>query len=165
MIELLMVVVIIGIGAAVTTFSLNATLPDLRLKQAVRELKSDMALARLRAVRENSFVAMVFNTAANSYTIFVDDGAGGGSAGDYVIDPAETVIKSVTMPNNVTMYAAVFGAVPRTRFNGRGFPGSPLGHVYLRNTKDSYWGVTLSRLGRVQVRKSTDHGVNWFDVK
>ena len=134
-IELVMVTVILAIGAAVTTWSINLILPDLRLKAAVRDLKSDMNLARLRAVRENQVVTVLFDMANDSYTVFLDDGSGGATkAGDGKQDGTEPTIKTVSLPRNVMWLNVSFSGHLYLRFNGLG-RADDWGHAWVVNGK------------------------------
>jgi len=148
LLELMIVIAIIAIVSAVAIPALLSWLPGYRLRAAVRDLKSDMVLSRLRAIRENASVATNFNTGGNSYTIFVDDGAGGGVADNWVQDGDEVRLKQVVIPNGVDMYEASFAfGNPQCRFTGRGLPNGG-GHVYMRNTEGDLLGITLSLVGR-----------------
>jgi prepilin-type N-terminal cleavage/methylation domain-containing protein len=166
MLELLTVVAVLAIGAAVTAFSLNKMLPDLRLKAAVRDLKSDLNLAKLVAIRNNTFVSILFDTDNNNYTIFQDDGSGGGTADDFVRNGAEPLIKTVDIPKNVSMYDASFDGVgPKFQFNALGVSDAGTGHVYMSNNKGNYRGVTVVLSGKVQIQTSADGAEgNWKDV-
>ena len=51
-----------------------------RLRGAVNNLMADVEMAKIRAIRENSFVSVLFQT--DKYVVFVDNGEGaGGSRG------------------------------------------------------------------------------------
>ena len=165
LIEIVVTIVILAVLAAVAATGSGVWLPNKRIKVAVRDLKSDMALAKLRAVRENAKVALTFDTGDNSYRVFVDNGAGGGTASDWIRNGSEAAVKTVSMPSGVTMYEARFaGGAPRCRFDGRGLPNGLGGHVYFRNTRNNYQGLALSMVGHVQIRESTDDGATWDDV-
>lgn len=167
--ELTLAVVILSIGAAVSAFSLNQLLPDLRLKAAVRDLKSDLNMAKLVAVRNNTFVTALFDTVNDTYTIFRDDGGGViGNAGNFVQDAGEPTIKIVNIANrysSVNMYWATFSAgTPRLYFDGRGIVDGVGGSVRMRNSKNNFRRVTVSILGKSQIEVSDDGGVNWVAV-
>lgn len=164
LIEALVIIIVLGILAAVAIPSFSRYGPDMRLKGAVRDLKSAMELAKLKAIRENAFVALVFNTGTNSYTVFVDNGAGGGVANDWTQNGSEQVLTAVTIPSDVMMYDASFaGGAARVRFNSRGLPNGLGGHVYMKNANNNYRGIVLSMVGHVQIQKSTDGG-SWTDA-
>jgi type IV fimbrial biogenesis protein FimT len=165
--ELIIAIVILGVLAAIAIPGFARYGPDMRLKGAVRDLKSDMALAKLRAIRENADVALLFDTANNRYTVFVDDGSGGGVAGDWIQNGSEVLIKTEDIASDVAMYDASFaGSAARCRFNSRGYPEGLDGnddHVYMRNTDNEYRGIALSPVGNVRIQESSN-GVAWTDV-
>jgi prepilin-type N-terminal cleavage/methylation domain-containing protein len=163
--ELIVAIVILGILAAIAIPGFARYGPDMRLKGAVRDLKSDMTLARAMAIRENALVALIFDTGNNRYTVFVDNGAGGGVAGDWTKNGSEALVKIKDIPSDVTMYEVSFsGGVQRCRFNSRGLPDNIIGHVYMRNTNNEYMGVELFLVGTIRIQESTDGGGAWNDV-
>lgn len=159
LVELIVVLAVIGIGSTLAMFSIHRMLPDLRLKAAARDLQSDLNQARLRAIRENSYVSVRFDTGGNEYVVFIDVN------GDMNIDGGtDTALKTVAMPKGVTMYAASFsGGVPRTRFDGRGIPNGLGGHVYMRNTGNNYRGISMTTIGKVTIQSSSN-GSTWTDI-
>lgn len=162
--EMMIVVAVIAVGAAVGAFTFRAMMPDLRLKAAVRDLKSDLNSAKLLAVRNNTLVSVAFNPAADQYIVFQDDGAGGGVDGNGVQDGTETLFKTVNMPRNVDLINSVFGAGTFAQFNSRGLSNVLAGRVSMTNTKNDFRGVSVSTVGKVQIQISTDGGANWVDV-
>lgn len=154
--ELMIVIAITGILAAIAIPAYINWIPGNKLRTAVRDLKSDIQLARLNAIRNNVNVATVFG--ANNYTIFVDNGAGGGVAGNRVRDGGEALLKPlVLIPNGIIMYGITFGS-SRFSFNGRGLPNVG-GTVDMRtNTGNKFLRITLSPVGNVRTFTSDDGG-------
>jgi len=164
LIEALVIILVLGILAAVAIPSFSRYGPDMRLKGTVRDLKSVMELAKLKAIRQNANVALIFDTGTNSYTVFVDNGAGGGVADDWTQNGSEEVLRTVTIPSDVTMYDASFaGGAARVRFNSRGLPNGLGGHVYMKSSSGKYRGVSVTLVGHVQIKASTDGG-SWTDA-
>ncbi|UCD83191.1 MAG: GspH/FimT family pseudopilin [Desulfobacterales bacterium] len=129
-----------------------------RLRGAVTNLMGDMEMAKIRAIRENSFVVVSF--AQNGYTIFLDNGEPAGVAQDW--NPAgETIIKRRTLPAGVQfdLTALQFNNAPLTadddvtRFNGRGLPDrvSAPTAIPLFNQSNSS-SITINRLGHMSVQ-------------
>jgi len=165
LLEALIVIAIIGITAAIAIPSYMNMLPDIRLKAAANDLKSNMELAKIRAIKENSYVAVVLNTGNNQYTIFVDDGAGGGSANNGVRDGTESLMKTVSIPDQVTMYQASFSSLgARCRFDSRGLTGGSVGSVYMTNTENNYRGVRIINVAGIIKVLQSDSGSSWSYV-
>lgn len=165
LLEVMVVVAVLAIGGAVTVWGVNKLMPDLRLKAAARDLKSDMQLARLTAIRLNTTIVSNFNTKNNSYTIYLDDGGGNRAhANNYRRDAGERAIKSIRIHPLVDISSARFGSVEgRFAFNSRGSIQGLAGGVYMRNNKKAYRGVAVSRIGKVTIKASED-GNNWHSI-
>lgn len=163
MLELVVVMAILATVAAIAVWGVISILPDLRLKAAVRNLKSDLHLARLTAVRQNAFIVSEFNTNHNFYTIYIDDGDGNSTkAHNYCRDAGEATIKSVRIHPHVHMLGAKFGANDgKFAFNSRGAIDGLAGGVYLCNDIKTYRGVAVSRIGKITIKVSTD-GSEWY---
>ena len=151
--ELLTVIAIIAVLAAIATPNISAWRTEAKLRGASNNLRADLQLAKLRALRVNAFVALVFT--ANGYTIFLDNGA---SAGDWNLDADESLLRNRQFPAGVTIALPTTFDSPnnRTRFNGRGFPdqatltgGGLTGSVTLQNSGGSQMQLTINRLGRI----------------
>jgi len=67
LIELIVVMVIIAIGAALTTPNISGWLPNYRLRSATREVVSIMRVAQIKAVSNNIRYRVTFDTANNKY--------------------------------------------------------------------------------------------------
>lgn len=81
LVEIIVVVAVIGIIAAIAVPNFRSWLPDMSLKGAARDLYSDMQKARMTAVKTNRKTAVIFNTATNQYTV-CDDWDSGAAACD-----------------------------------------------------------------------------------
>jgi hypothetical protein len=108
-------------------------------------------MAKLRARRENEFVAVLFNT--GNYLVFIDDGAGaGGVAENWISDGDEKILRNRRMPAGVSIdLANTTFAGNRTRFNGRGRIGNQ-GVVTIVNTAGNQRTFDMNnRFGRITV--------------
>lgn len=165
LIELTVAMAVMAAGAAVAAWGLNFILPNLQIKVAVSNLKSDMHLARLTAIKQNTFIVSEFNTDQNTYTIFIDDGGGDSrKAHNYTHDKGEKIIRSVHINPHVKMSGAKFGAVDgKFAFNSRGATDGLAGGIYLYNKTKSYRGVAVSRIGKITIKVSKD-GKQWLSL-
>ena len=166
--EVMVVAAIIGIMAAIAIPNYISWLPKHRMGGAARDIYSAMQYARIRAVKENTHVVINFTTglgAAGTYTVFIDDGSGGGTANDNIRDPNEPVIKTGQMPVDVNMFQAQFGANSWFRFDSRGRPNGVGGSVRISNAQANlFTEIRLRITGMPDIRISTDGGGNYPDT-
>ena len=154
--ELLAVISIIAILAVIVIPNMISWRSEAKLRGASNNLRADLQMAKLRALREKAIVAVVFTV--NGYNIFIDNGAGGNS-GNWNLDADEALIRNRQLPAGVRIaLPTTFGSPDnRTRFNGKGFPdpatltgGGLSGTVALRNSRGSQKQITINRLGRIR---------------
>lgn len=158
--EVMVVIAIIGITAAIAIPNVISYLPKHRLNGGARDVYSAMQYARLKAVKERTPVSIIFNTGTDSFTVF-DDSNGNGS-----IDGGDTVLKTGNMPPDVDMTNATqfTGLVTWCGFNTRGLPvQSKIGAVQLQSTSQNLLlkSIRLRMSGSVVIRTSTDGGANF----
>jgi Tfp pilus assembly protein FimT len=121
-IELLIVVAMIGVVTAFAVMQIAGAQRAMRLTNSAREFMSWIEKARLDSVRRHpmssSEMARVEITAANSYTVYIDQN------GDGALDPGRTV----TIPaSDGSTFAGI--TVPlQIYFNWRGRPQDQLGN-------------------------------------
>lgn len=125
-----------------------------RLEGAATNLTADLEMAKVRAIRENAFVVVEFN--ADSYSIFVDNGEGGGTVADWNRNGSEILAQDRDLPTGVQIDTASlsFPAVnSKTRFNARGIPPDIIGpeSVSIANSVNSRQ-VSINRLGFISVQ-------------
>lgn len=141
LIELIIVMVIIAIGAVLIAPNIGAWLPIYRLKGATRDLVSTMRIGHMRAVSSNFQYRVNLNSAdvgANSYVL--QHSTGGIWVNDGAIQslPPGIAIANNTLPND------------RAEFNPNST--SSTGSVTLQNSKGSQKRITLTpALGRISV--------------
>lgn len=172
--ELIVAFVILGIVAYLAIPGFTRWLPDYRLKNAARDLYSNMQLAKMGALRNNSDWAIVFDIAANQYSICSDDGGDGtwtdgnetvektsilseyksgvgfghGNATDDIPDPGLG-----TAPTDDITYGSDVAV-----FNPRGT--CKAGYVYLDNHKNTTtYGVGTRSSGVILLKKWS--GTEW----
>jgi type IV fimbrial biogenesis protein FimT len=153
--ELLTAIGIIGILAIIAVPNMISWRSEVKLRGASNNLRGDLQLAKLSALREKDIVAVIFT--ANSYHIFFDSGAGG-NAGNWNLDADEVLIRNRQLPAGVSIALPTTLDAPnnRTRFDGRGLPdpatlsgGGFTGTVTLQNSSGSQMPLTINRLGRI----------------
>ena len=166
LVEIIIVVTVMAILAAIAIPNFISWVPNFRLKSAARDLYSTMQKVRLEAVKRNadigiSFSTVVFPTEGGGYQVFVDDGAGGGIAGDAIQNGTEARILQTNMPDSCSLVSASFLGKPRSGYTGEGLPlGNRIGSVMLRNNQSRWYRISLSNAGHVRLEISID-GVSW----
>jgi type IV fimbrial biogenesis protein FimT len=157
--ELLIVIAIIAVLAAVVIPGYLSYFPTYRLTSDVQELHGAVQLAKLRAIKENATVSLAVNTATNAYIVFVDNGAGGGTPDNGNRDGTEVLVKSETVSDGIDIYQTTFGG-DVLQFNGRGLPSNP-GSIRVKNSREQYRRIRVTIAGGATIQTSTDGGVNW----
>lgn len=121
LIELLVTIAVFGILAALTAPNIIAWMSNTKIQKASREILSAFQDARQQAVKSNTEVVVSFQTGtgrSGTYEVFVDNGSGGGTAGNSVRDGSEPVTSSGHAPPGIEIEDAQTG---RIAFNSRGF--------------------------------------------
>ncbi len=77
LVEMVVVMVIIAIGAALTTPNIGGWMTNYRLRSAARDVASTLRLAQIRAVSANTTYQVVFNAVNDSYIMQYQDTGGG----------------------------------------------------------------------------------------
>lgn len=156
LIELLVVVTIIGIGLTISIPSLSSWMKGMRLNAAAREVFGAFQLARTESVKRNTDVVINFGEGSGengTWEIFVDDGAGTGTADNFAQDGDEESIASGNIPAGISIDSADFGSSndEETGYDYQGLPaGGRSGTVEVENDSKAYT-ITLSPGGSVKM--------------
>ena len=143
--ELVVVVAIIGIMAAIAAPSLGPWLARQRLNSEARKIASHFNMARSQAIKGNEIVRISFNTGSRWYTVVAD------SAGEII--PPTTLQKDITLAVSFPNAANA----TTTGFDSRGMAWNHSeGSVTITNTKvenNNYntREITLSLGGSVSI--------------
>ena len=163
LIETIMVIVIIGILAAVAVPRFNAFYA-IKLDGAMKKVRSDIRYLQQLAISRHADTRIVFNTGGNSYTAENCNGSGAScTAWSPAIDPFTrgsllTYFNSDPQYGGIDISAASFRAEQTLRFDWQGIPynnsGLPLISdglltlVYQGNSKSIY---VTANTGRVRI--------------
>jgi len=93
MIELLIVVAIIAVTAAIAIPNIISWIPTMRVNSAARDLVSEMQLARMKAVSERNNYVITFDTSTNQYSIYDDN--------DSNFSTSNVLVKTVNLPSGI----------------------------------------------------------------
>lgn len=154
--ELLVVLAIMGIMAAIALPGIARSIPHYRLRGAARDLMCQFHQAKAAAVLTGENVTIVFSPdPGNRYEIFLDNGDGpGGKVGDSIRNGSEPLLAMVRMPQGIAIYETKFGGTAgvSTGYSPRGLPLT-LGHAGLRLVGGDAMALrlVLSIAGRVRL--------------
>lgn len=140
LIELIVVMVIIGIGAVLLAPNIGTWLPNYRLRSATRDIVSTMRTAQMRAVSTNTPYGVGFD--ANAYQLYRSSG-GLTAEGGVINLPNGVQFNNNTFPINATLNK------PFAQFNTDSTSSG--GGVTLQGTKGSRRITVTTATGRVTI--------------
>ena len=87
LLELMIAIAIVGVLAAISIPTMQPFMAQRRLNGAARQIYSDMAAMRIRAISENKWIAMVIDN-NHTYSIFRDNAQSGSktSSGNQILN-------------------------------------------------------------------------------
>ena len=145
--ELMVVIAIFAILSAIAVPNMIGWRNNHKFIGAYQNIRADLRLAQGRALRERAAVSVVFSS--SQYEIFVDNGAGGGTEGDYNRNGSEQLVRLRSLPAGVTIdLAATTIAGDRTQFGARG-RCLATGTVVVRNLSGQPKNISINPLGRI----------------
>ena len=169
LIEMMIVIAIIMIMAAIATPAILSWLPNKRLKAAARDIYSTMQRDKVEAVQRNTCVSTTFTivtwpSTGGNYATFVDSGTGaGGIRCNGIQDGSETTLStSVITPKDVSLVTANnIGGFQTVCFNEKSLVcGSQSGDIVLRNTQAAWYRIRVQAAGVIMMQTS-GNGINW----
>jgi prepilin-type N-terminal cleavage/methylation domain-containing protein len=138
LVELMIVIALLAIIAAVGGLALHAYTLNRNLKSAAREIVSDFFVYRARATSEGKTYRIAFDVDGNTYTIQP------GSSTPVTRSP-------MAFGSDIRIINANFGAGQTINFLPRGTV-SPFGNVKLRNSRQSNATIKVNIAGRTYVK-------------
>ena len=138
LLELITVMIIIAIGAVLTTPNIGGWLPNYRLRSATRDVVSIMRVAQLKAVSNNTQYQVVFNPGNSTYILQYRD-----TGGNWIDEGA-----AQTLPRGVNFATTLLGDTATFSPNSTATDGN----ITLNNTKGATKRVRLLGLtGRIKI--------------
>jgi len=148
--ELIVVLAIVGVAASIAIPFVNAYRYNTNLKEAARDISSDITLYKQRAVSENRGYRINFSAAANTYTIQQEIVTGGVRTGNYVAITTKTVgvgNADIVISNSPSFFP---GGTTFVGLYPRGTSGN--GTIELKhNIRSSTATIVINPMGRVKV--------------
>jgi len=152
-VELVMAMAIMGIAVSVAIPGFSRWLPDYRLKSAATDLYTNLQLAKMRAVRDNSEWAIQFRTDFQAYQVRYGTGLNGAYS-----DPGGFGVEKTVILANYKGGVCFGHGTATIIFSPRGMSDSE-GYVYVQNEKNAAYAVGALKTGFILMRKWT--GAAW----
>ena len=152
-IEMAVIGAIIGILTAIAIPNFQVWVANQRLRNSVAQLEGDLQVARLTAINRNAPITVLFNQAAGSYSIFIDNGTGGGTARNLTQDGTEELLLSRTLDSGVT-FSAINMLSNAVLFNGKGLRWRPIADpasATVRSSQGKQYCISITLVGDVNV--------------
>ena len=148
-IELMVVIAIISILATVAIPNFFQWRPKRQLSAATKDVFAVMQYARSRALKDNASVGLLFNRTNETYTVFVDNGAGA-NADNGTQNGDEPTLKRGRMPAGVDLVSTTL-AGDQVFFDSRGLLSNAGGTVSLKNSLNVTKGIEVIRTGNSRI--------------
>lgn len=148
LIELAVTIAIAGVLAGIAVPGFVGWLPKYRLSSSADDIHALVQNARLRAVKENAHVAVLFDPDSDGldgdYLVFVDNNS------DWNIDSGETLVAQGEVSPGIRITSTGY-ANNRFSFNSRGLCLSGSGSINLRNSKGKTKIVSIEMTGSSRI--------------
>lgn len=152
-IEMVVIGAIIGILSAIAMPNFQVWVANHRLRNDVAQLEGDLQVARITAINRNAPVTVLFNQALGTYSVFIDDGTGGGGVRNLTRDGTEVVLFQRTLESGVS-FSAINMTSNAILFNGKGLRWRPIAdpvQAELYNGQNRKYCVNVTLVGDVNV--------------
>lgn len=166
LLELMVTIGIIGVVIGIAVPNIIQWLPDYHLKKTARNLYSDMQLAKINAMKQNSDWAIVFDAAGKKY--YVCSAKGGDNSWAIL---GNTIEKTVDLPSvGGVKYGHGSATKDATDNGGQSFSDDNItfnnnyatfnamgaglsGYVYLENKKKTSYAIGKESAGFISTKK------------
>jgi type II secretion system protein H len=145
LVELLIVIGIIGILSTIALFGWRGYQDNVNLRTAARDVATDIAATKQRAVSEGVQYRITFSTAANNYII--EQGTAAGAPYTTIQTKSPTAFGA---GSGLSINSANFSGAQQVLFFTRGTLSS--GAVIMRNSKGSQATITVNFAGKTHVQ-------------
>jgi type IV fimbrial biogenesis protein FimT len=154
-IELMTVLAIVAILATLSVSNFISCRSRYKLREAVTDIYSMLQNARLRAVKENSRVVVLFDPDGNGilegeYIAFVDNGIGGAAEWTRQTEAGEPLVGRGKVPEGVQLSRTSF-VHHRLRFDSKGHLMDINRNIYLKNADGLIRKITVYASGNCRV--------------
>ena len=148
LIEIAITIAIFAVLAAIAVPNMIRWKSNAQFRASVNTLAGDLALAKQAAIRGNANAVVTFSD--TGYSIFLDDGSGGGTINDGDQDGSESTLRDRTFPSGVSIDSrSLTFPGSSTYFDGKGLC-TATGSLTIYNSSDQR-SISVNRIGRIDV--------------
>ena len=147
--ELMVVLAIVSIMAGVGTVSLLGMKQRMKLTGLANVIKGDLNRGKIIAARQKSYV--VLQISDGFYELFVDNGAGGATPGDWLLQGDEVRLARREIDQSLSLASNFPGDHLRLRSSGRIRPG----RFTITGSGDRQMAVVVNAVGRIRLEGPT----------
>ncbi len=144
--ELVIVLSILSIISTIGTISFLSFKQKVQLSGLANIIKSDLNRAKIIAARQKSYVVLQIQD--NFYELFVDNGSGGATPGDWIRGGTEARIARREIAQTITLNSNFPGNHIRLRSSGRIRPGT----FTIEDRSGRKIAVVVNAVGRVRLQ-------------
>ena len=148
--ELMVTIAIIAIVASIAIPNYIGWMPKKRLQSDALEIQSAIQLAKLAAVKSNSSVILSFNPAGDDFTVFIDDGSGGGVAGNGIQEGTERTLRSRQMSAGIDLLNTTFTG-NTFRFDSKGLANAS-GDINIKSNNNMSRKISVNLAGNSRIQ-------------
>lgn len=160
--EVMVVIGVVAILSAIAIPNILTFRENARLRAAASEMLSTFRKAQISAVKRNYNTVLIFDTAAGTTTVFLDNGGGVlGNINNSTQNAGEPTLEVYSLPTGCKITGDTFGG--QTGFTPRGLPVGIAGAIEIHPTSASSkiaYKITLSTAGHSKLLTSTDGGTS-----
>lgn len=149
LVEVIVCVAVISLLSYITYPSVGNFRKGLQLRATVMDVSADLQWAKLEAIKENNYV--VVQLTSDGYTIFVDNGKGGGKPADWVRHEDERIIVERKIQGDIDLSSSF----PSDHLRFSGTAGIRPGTIRLTAKDTRSVNIVLSRAGRIRIDKQS----------
>jgi type IV fimbrial biogenesis protein FimT len=150
--ELMVTIAIIAILSAIAIPNFIAWVPKFKLGGGCRDVLAILQKTRVQAVKDNTNYVLMFDTGNESYTAFLDDGAGTpANSGNGVLDGGERVLVQKTLANGIDISATTLPG-DLVVFNTQGI-ASTAGTITLTDNSGNVRQIFLELAGSSRIQE------------
>jgi type II secretion system protein H len=164
--ELMVVIALVGILSAIATPNLLRSLPEQRVKSAIRMVYADMQRARIQAVKDNRKIPIRFvRTSSEEYYYFDTEDNKQWDPGEFRRDISEHAgifygCKGTTKNwNKDTIRESGLPQYERVTFDPKGTSNPITVYLYSVHKQNICYAVTTTNYGHVKIRRF--NGTRW----